>query len=281
MLFSLVSVQDFLRRSRLVFLGVVLAMLAAPLSLGSAHAQSAGAPQARAEAASIVLEGEDARLRLTFYRPDVARVDWQVRRSGAGFTGSPDTSLAVIRTPGEAAARPDVQSTETQSGDLLLRTEQLTAQVEREPLRVRFFDGDGQPLVGGAPEGGFTARDTAQALRFAIGPETRFYGTGERSGPLNLCGRAFRSYNTPQFGYVEAPSVMKINVPLLTTSGGYALFFDSPWPGRFDIGAARTNRLQYTAANQQKPARGSLTYYLIAGETPRQQLEGYTWLTGR
>ena len=279
--------------ARLAALLVGVAVLLAPLAPRETCAQSTQGPEDETKA--VVVEGRDARARVAFYRDDVVRVDWRSRASG-GFDGAPDTSLAVVRMPGEAARRHDVQqrarsgSGSGSGGGRVLRTESLTVQVDADPLRLRFFDGQGKPLTRGAPESSFTTPgDTAQALRFAIGPETRFYGTGERSDghaeageeSLDLRGRAFRSYNTQQYGYVEAPSVMKINVPLLTTTGGYALFVDSPWPGRFDVGAERTNRLQYTAVNGGDPAHGSLTYYLIAGDGPTEQLEGYTWLTGR
>jgi alpha-glucosidase (family GH31 glycosyl hydrolase) len=186
-------------------------------------------------------------------------------------TTSRDSSLAVTRTPdGTTPVSVDEPSTAP-----TVSTSGLTVRVQKAPVRLRVRGPSGAPLLDEPDDAGFVASGPRRRAQFALPPGLRFYGTGERGLDLNLRGTRFRSENTQRFGYDQPLPTMNINVPLLLTSGGYALLFDTPYPGTFDLGAQDPSRFSYEADG------GELSYFVLAGPDVPAQLERYTWLTGR
>jgi len=217
----------------------------------------------RTDGASVVVEGEGATAHITFYRSSVVRVDWLP----PGRT--PDSSFAVVQSP-----EPEIEPTVHMGPDALwVRSPQMTVAVQKRPLRLRFTDGAGRELVAEV-DSGFVARDTARSIRFSLTPDTRLYGTGERV-PFGLRGDTLRMQNQAHYGYSEPQLPMKINVPFLTTTGGYGLFVDNPYPARFMLGAADSTRMKYVTPG------GEITYYVVGEASIPEQLRQYTWLTGR
>lgn len=219
--------------------------------------------QHRMDGSMLIVEGERATVQVSFYRPQMARVDWLPEG-----TARPDTSFAVIQTP-------DVQPVVHETADrLFARTSKMTVTVHKSPLRVMLAGPDGRALLDEKPQP-LLVTDSTRTVQFSADSTMHVYGTGERGGSFNLQGRAFDVYNTPRYGYATAPSTMKINIPLAVTTGGFGLFMDEIDRGRFDIGAEEAGRLAYTSEY------GAVSYVVIAAEDIRDQLRHYTWLTGR
>ena len=217
----------------------------------------------RSDGSSVTVEGEGANAKVTFYRPSVVRVDWLP----PGET--PDSSFAVVQSP-ESGLEPTVH---LGPDALWLRSQRLTVAVQKRPLRLRFSDASGKRLLTEV-DSGFVARDSARSIRFSLKPETRLYGTGERI-PFGLRGDTLRMENRSQYGYTDPQLPLKINVPFLTTTGGYGLFVDNTFPAQFMLGAADSTRTKYVTPG------GEITYYVVGESSIREQLRQYTWLTGR
>lgn len=205
-------------------------------------------------------------IRITYYSPAIARID---------FIPSPgtrtDSSMVVIGRP-DAVIPVDVQETGT---TLTFASSHLQIHCQKFPLRIWIKDRSGRVLLAEPDDGGMAAVGNERRLRFRLGPGEHFYGTGERGTGLDKRGQAFDNYNTQVGGYSAPLSTMNINVPFLCSSNGYALLVDNIHRGRFDIGATDSLRFSYTAGG------GELTWYVIQGATLPEQLERYTWLTGR
>ena len=249
-----------------VFLAAFL--LASP----SASAQPAAEPAAATPGAyvrhavdgpTVTVEGENATARITAYRPDIVRVDWM--RPGAAS----DTSYSVIASP-SPELRPTVVDGDSA---LYVRSGEMTVVAHKQPLRLRFAGPDGRTLVAEA-DSNAVLRDTARTVQFQIEADTHFYGTGERK-TFGLYGEAFDVYNQAIWNYNEANMTMKLNVPFVSTTAGYGLFVDSHHPGRFDIGAADSTEMAYTAEG------GTMTYFVLGGPSIADQIEQFTALTGR
>ena len=212
---------------------------------------------------TVVVEGEGATAHITFYRPAVVRVDWLPPGQ------EPDSSFAVVRSP-EPGTEPEVHMGPEA---LWIRSRRMTVAVQRRPLRLRFAGESGKDLLAEV-DSGYVARDTARSVRFSLKPDTRLYGTGERA-PFGLRGDTLRMENLAHYGYNEPRRPMKINVPFLTTTGGYGLFVDTTHPAQFMLGAADTTRTKYVTPG------GEITYYVVGEASIPEQLRQYTWLTGR
>mgnify|MGYP000385531411 CR=1 FL=1 len=208
---------------------ILASLLCVAPALSQPAAQQAITPGAyvdhHSEGSTVVVEGEEATANVTFYRPSVVRVDWLP--PGA----TPDSSFAVVQSP-EPGLKPTVH---VGPDALWLRSRQLTIEVQKRPLRLRFTD-DGKKLLTEV-DSGYVARDTSRSIRFSLKPDTRLYGTGERV-PFGLRGDTLRMENLAHYGYSEPQLPMKINVPFLTTTGGYGLFVDNTYPAQFMLGAA-------------------------------------------
>ncbi|HTY57722.1 MAG TPA: TIM-barrel domain-containing protein [Bacteroidota bacterium] len=207
-------------------------------------------------------------VRLSFYARDVVRVDVLVPSDSA--SGS-DSSFAVIREPSSDFPVAVVES----DSAIDVRSDALRVICRKSPFHLAFADSAGRPLASEPSSNGLVTGTGLNVARFTIRPGEHFYGTGERGRGLDLRGEAFTCYNTQTGGYATPLSTMNINVPFIASTGGYALFFDNTYKGRFDIGATDSTVLSYAAEG------GRLTYYLIAGATLTRLIERYTWLTGR
>jgi alpha-glucosidase (family GH31 glycosyl hydrolase) len=215
---------------------------------------------------SINVHAGSATVRFVFYTSEIVRVDF-LPVIGTVF----DSSVVVIRD----ATFPVATSVVESDSILMVQSSSLTITIRKTPLRISYHTSAGQSLLSEPASGGLGIQQTARFATFALSPFDHFYGAGERGIGLDLRGRSFDSYNTQSFGYGGALSTMNINVPLLASTNGYALYFENTYSGRFDLGVSDANRWWYRASG------GELSYFLIVAPTVQQQIERYTWLTGR
>ena len=110
-----------------------------------------------------------------------------------------------------------------EGGEVLVRTDALTAAVEMHSGAVRFLDASGQELLGGSRMG-FTPTEAegkaafSTAVSFDSPDDEAFYGLGQhQSGELNHKGRSEElfQYNT------------KVSLPVVVSTRGYGLLFDA------------------------------------------------------
>lgn len=114
-----------------------------------------------------------------------------------------------------------------------------------------------------------------KGFKFSIHNNEKIYGGGSRALPLNRRGHQFNLYNAPWYGYEAGANNLNYSVPFITSSNGYALFFDNVAKGYLDIAAAHTNKIEYATAS------GELNFYIIKGATQQQILQQYHALTGK
>ncbi|WP_165917143.1 glycoside hydrolase family 31 protein [Flaviaesturariibacter aridisoli] len=118
----------------------------------------------------------------------------------------------------------------------------------------------------------FQSGDTA-GFRFALAPDERWYGGGERALPLNRRGYRLALNNNPWYGYGEGADNLNYSVPFFTSSGGYGLFFDNPARSYADIGKKAASSFEWGAPS------GEWSVYVLLGDYAGV-LSGYHKLTG-
>ena len=113
----------------------------------------------------------------------------------------------------------------------------------------------------------------------------RYFGLGEKSGPLDRAGRRLRMSNTDALGYDAATSdPLYKHIPFYITRSdetglAFGLFYDTYADAEFDFGAERSN---YHGLFRSFAAEaGDLDYYVIAGPGVADVTRRFTWLTGR
>ncbi|MFS0704054.1 alpha-xylosidase [Cellulomonas sp. 179-A 9B4 NHS] len=108
--------------------------------------------------------------------------------------------------------------------------------------------------------------------QLSLGVGEHLYGLGERFGSLVKNGQTVDIWNAD--GGTASDQAYK-NVPFYVSDAGYGVFVDQPERVSFEIGTEVVSRAQFSVEGQ------SLTYYVVAGPTPKDVLRRYTALTGR
>ncbi|MDD8017698.1 MAG: glycoside hydrolase family 31 protein [Bacteroidota bacterium] len=219
-----------------------------------------------ADKKSVVVHSDSSAVRLQFYSNEIVRVD---------FLPTPktqiDSSFVVIQEPSN-----NVQFIVTESDSALkVVTSHIQVRFQKFPLRISFLDSLGNTLVSEPRSGGLSTNNQSRVLRFTMNAHDHYYGTGERCMALDKRGQKFVSYNTQVGNYTVPLATMNLNVPFIATSSGYAIYIDNTYRGTFDFGTVDTSVFSYVADG------GELSLYVIVASTIPEQLEKYTWLTGR
>jgi len=205
-------------------------------------------------------------VRFIFSTPEIVRVDFL-----PGPATVLDSSFVVIRdTTADVAT-----SIEETDSSVAITSASMKVVCGKTPLRIGYYDGAGKLLLAEPASGGLATNQAARIAAFTLNQDDHFYGTGERGTNMDRRGQAFDSYNTQNYGYSSALSTMNTNIPFITTSGGYALYFENTYPGHFDFGVSHASQFTYNVAG------GELSYFVLVAPTVADQLERYTWLTGR
>ncbi|WP_158606879.1 TIM-barrel domain-containing protein [Paenibacillus ginsengarvi] len=186
----------------------------------------------------------------------------RVNRTGQFAEPSPLTRLGVALPP----ACPVNWHKEQDGDNLCVLTGEAELRLNRQTGSVLLQDASGhvltrqtRPSYGGGDEG-FGAQ-------FALADDERIYGLGDQyDAPLMKRGCTLSM--SLHGNRVHAP------VPLLLSSGGWALLVDTDAEHTFDVGRTSPDEVTFHGK------RGELAYYLIAGGSLTELLGKYIQLTG-
>ncbi len=214
----------------------------------------------------ITIFADTSSVQFIFYKPDIVRVDFHPSPSTVI-----DSSFIVVQDTNQNANYTLNDFTDS----LEISTSAITIICKKYPLRFSFENSSGKILLSEPTSGGISSNGNERTINFNLTNEDHFYGTGERGTDLDKRGQSFYSFNTQIGGYSSPLSTMNINVPFFTDKKGYAIYIDNTYPGWFDFGDSDITKFSYKASG------GEMSYYFIAAPTVPDQLEEYTWLTGR
>jgi alpha-glucosidase len=216
----------------------------------------------------IDIQAGPASLRITALREDILRV-----RIAPGNTFPEDTSWAVL--PGPRSKSVDVHPTQD-AKSVGFHTAALDVQVERAPLRLIVRDLAGNVISADAVDrptrfqlGGFSVHKIMPS-------DEHYFGLGDKAGTFDRRNQAYTLWNT-DIGTQESIDPIYKSIPFFLGIGAgrsYGLFLDNTWRTWFDFGKQSRDSYSFGAEG------GPLDYYLIDGPTPKQVVEGYTYLTG-
>lgn len=234
-----------------------------------AWARTDGAPH------RVVLTGSRGRLRVEALADGVMRL----RYEPADEAPATRPSWAIVAPPSPAT---DVVT--GSSGDrAVVCTDALRVEVSPDSLRVRVTDAAGMTLLEDPTDGGW--QSTAQGVSVTRrAPEgERYFGLGEKTGPLDHRGRRFVFWNTDAYdtmhgGFAPDADPLYASVPLvLGLRGGTAWGVFTDNTHRLEIDLARASPNAWTV----RATGGAIDQYVIAGPALRDVVRRYTALTGR
>ena len=216
----------------------------------------------------IDVKAGPASLRITALRDDIIRV-----RMTLGSNFPEDASWAVLSGPRSKSVA--VQATQD-AASVGFRTAALDVRVERTPLRLVVRDLSGNIISAdavGRPTqfqlGGFSVHKTMPG-------DEHYFGLGDKAGTFDRRNQAYTLWNT-DIGTQESIDPIYKSIPFFLGIGGgrsYGLFLDNTWRTWFDFGKQSRDAYSFGAEG------GPLDYYLLCGQTPRQVVEAYAYLTG-
>jgi alpha-glucosidase len=153
----------------------------------------------------------------------------------------------------------------------------LRVEVDAAPLRVRLLDRRGTP-VAELGELAF-AESGAARIALACAPDERFFGFGEKTGPLDKRGQrlVMRNRDPESFEYADP---LYVSIPFFVvhrrgTAGSLGVLLEAFAASRFDVAATREDRVAIEAL------QSGLDLALFPGPTPREVLARYSARVGR
>jgi len=133
-----------------------------------------------------------------------------------------------------------------------------------------------------APEPDAAPAEGGCCWGFDTQPGWRWYGLGEKGGPLERSGRAYENWNTDAYRHTPATDPLYKSIPFLLASvpagSGRAwlgLLLDNPGRTLFDLGRNQPGRFAWASGH------GCLDAWLLAGPSPASVLERLAQLCGR
>ena len=224
----------------------------------------------RGLADGLEVEAGRAVVRITALRDDIVRV-----RIGPEGRLPEDASWAVL----ERARRSSVPVKPIANGQGgAFRTAALVVRVERAPLRLVVEDLQGRVISADALGGGVELRGAGFVLRKALAAGSRWFGLGDKAGPLDRRGQTFQLWNSDAYGFHETSDPLYKAIPFVIEADGEGrsagLFFDDTFRSWFDFGRTDPEVMSFGAAG------GPIDYYVMAGPDPKAVVQAWAWLTG-
>ncbi len=221
-------------------------------------------------AKGVEVQAGDARIRVVALSPSVVRV----RYAPAG-TFPADASWAVINPqPWQAPA----MQIEDSPAALQLSTSELRVRIEKSPLRIVFLDSASQPILQEDSRHPVAFNGDEFQVSESMPEDERYFGLGDKAGPLDHRGQAFVNWNTDAYGWQEGTDPLYKSIPFFLGARhgrAYGVYLDNTWRTTFDFG--KTSRDFFTFGSDG----GELDYYFFYGPDPRKVISDYTALVGR
>ncbi len=207
-------------------------------------------------------------VKVSFVSPSVVRVRFNKDGNYAA-----DNSYAVIKQDFGAV---DYRVEDT--GDKInLISSVLRVEINKNPYGITVYNKN-NVAVNKDAQNGINWSDEGIINKKTLHPGSKFYGFGEKTGPLAKNGLALTMWNTDAFKYHETTDPLYISIPFfIETNPEYVVgtFFDNTYQTYFDLGRTKADEYYFGAQD------GEINYYVIYGNNVKDVITQYTELTGR
>ena len=174
----------------------------------------------------------------------------------------------------------------TQAGDALsLHTGALSVTLKTDPLNLAWHTKDGALLACDRATSAYFSSARTGAVRHYLQRELgeRYYGLGDKTGPLNLHGRRLRTLAMDSLGYDPArgdPLYKHWPFVLTQSASGqwFGIYYDTLAACTFDLGCEHDN--YHALYRYVEIDDGDLDYYFISGASPANVIAQFVRLIG-
>jgi alpha-glucosidase len=172
-----------------------------------------------------------------------------------------------------------------QDQQINLRTDALTVGISTELLTLQWQDAAGRPLASDRGTSAYFASQRTGAVRHYLQRDRaeRYYGLGDKTGPLNLHGRRLRTLALDSLGYdPQFGDPLYKHWPFVLTRSAhgawYGIYYDTLAACTFDFGCEHDN--YHDLYRYVEIDDGDLDYYLMAGGSPAEVIAQFVRLIG-
>ncbi|MBI3549860.1 MAG: glycoside hydrolase family 31 protein [Elusimicrobia bacterium] len=250
---------------------LLLSLVLAPTAARAAGGQTMGDLASAIEIPQgVEVAATTGRIRITALSSSIFRV----RYAPTGEFPR-DHSFAVVK--GNLGAPPRVQVARTPEA-VILDAGAGQVKIYRSPLRLAFLDASGRLLSEDLPWRPAAFSGTSFRVWKSLPENERYYGMGDKAGPLDRREMAFVNWNSDVFGWQESTDPLYKSIPFflaMRDGRAYGLYLDNTHRSHFDFGKSARGALAFGADD------GQLDYYFFAGPHPKRVIEDFTALTGR
>ena len=203
-----------------------------------------------------------------------------------------DSKLHTQDTPWQGRARDDASGfdlpntlIEKSDAHITLATQQLSVRVDCNPLTLSWQSASGEVLINDRATSAYFCSERTGAVRHYLQRHRneRYYGLGDKTGPLNLQGRRLRTLALDALGYDPQhgdPLYKHWPFVLTRTSSGHwvGMYYDTLAACTFDLGCEHDN--YHDAYRYVDIDDGDLDYYVMTGPTAADVIAQYVRLIG-
>jgi len=206
-------------------------------------------------------------IKLQLITPSIVRV--RFNKDGNYDT---DHSYAIIKSD---FGNVDYQI-EDQTDKLVLKTAELKIEINKAPYGISIYkdavllNTDTNKAISWNNEGIVTHKK--------ILPGAKFYGFGEKTGPLMKNGSNMTMWNTDAASYNATTDPLYESIQFFVESNDNytcGIFFDNTYQTYFNMGKQKSDEYYMGAQD------GEINYYFINGQDIKDVISKYTELTGR
>ena len=222
-------------------------------------------------------------VRVLFTGPDGLREPrtWMVAPHGVDVPWEGRDRLNV-----DAFPRPSF-ALELGAGEVALLTTALLVTVRLEPFGLQWARSGGERFAADRPTQAYQWSGKSGALRHYMGRERndRYFGLGDKTGPLDKHGRRLRTLALDALGHdAETSDPLYKHWPYLIAQDRasgvcYGMFYDTLSTATFDLGSEYDNYHGFYRYCEIED--GDLDYYLFVGPAIRDVVRKFADLTGR
>ena len=226
---------------------------------------------------------DDALLRVLFLRPEGLREPrtWMVAPEGVDVPWEGCDRLDVT-----GFARP-VFDVEERDDCVVVKTAVLEAHVRLRPFGIDWCTRGGPRFAADRPTFAYQCSARTGVVRHDMTrlSADRYYGLGDKTGPLDKHGRRLRTLALDALGYdAETGDPLYKHWPYLIARDGateiaYGVFYDTLAAATFDLGCEHDN--YHGLYRYCEIDGGDLDYYLFVGPRIRDVVSKFAGLTGR
>ncbi len=175
------------------------------------------------------------------------------------------------------------------SSSATLKTSALQATVHFSPLRIEWTSSEGLPVAADRATSSYFSSPRTGAVRHYLQRDSnkdskeKYYGLGDKTGPLNLNGRRLSTLALDSLGYdPQRGDPLYKHWPFVLTRAAsglwYGVYYDTLAACTFDFGCEHDN--YHEPYRYVEIDDGDLDYYFMVGATPAEVVAQFVKLIG-